>query len=101
VWSSPAAVNGTVYVGSDDNNTYALNATTGAKVWDYTTASWVESPPAVANTAVYMGNWAPDTNVYAIGNSAAATSQGTTPGFEVMLAFVGLVVAVYIVRMWS
>jgi outer membrane protein assembly factor BamB len=33
VWSSPAVVNGVVYVGSLDNNTYALNATTGAQLW--------------------------------------------------------------------
>jgi eukaryotic-like serine/threonine-protein kinase len=30
VFSSPAVVNGVVYVGSDDHNVYALNATTGA-----------------------------------------------------------------------
>jgi hypothetical protein len=34
--------NGVVYVGSDDNNVYALNASTGALLWSYTTGSWVE-----------------------------------------------------------
>ena len=34
-----------------------------------------------------------DHNVYAIGNAAAATSQGTTPGFDVVLVFAGLVFA--------
>ena len=31
VYSSPAVVNGVVYVGSENNNVYALNATTGIK----------------------------------------------------------------------
>jgi outer membrane protein assembly factor BamB len=76
VWSSPAVVNGVVYVGSLDNNTYALNATTGAQLWNYTTGNNVESSPAVVNGVVYVGCWTPDNNVYAIGNAAAATSQG-------------------------
>ena len=35
--SSPAVANGVVYVGSDDGNLYALNASTGAKLWSYAT----------------------------------------------------------------
>ncbi|GEM_PF-209484 len=34
--SSPAVVNGIVYFGSENNNTYALNATTGTQIWNYT-----------------------------------------------------------------
>src|SRR5437899_13665 len=33
--SSPTVVNGVVYVGSEDGRVYALNASTGAKVWSY------------------------------------------------------------------
>ena len=91
VESSPAVANGVVYVGSDDHNTYALNATTGGKLWSYTTGGQVSSP-AVANGVVYVGSF--DGNVYAIGNAAAATSQGT-PGFEVTLALVGLIIVAY------
>ena len=36
VLSSPAVANGVVYVGSNDNNVYALNATSGAKLWSFT-----------------------------------------------------------------
>ncbi|MGB8373000.1 MAG: PQQ-binding-like beta-propeller repeat protein, partial [Halobacteriota archaeon] len=54
VLSSPTVVNGVVYVGSEDNNTYALNATTGAKVWNYTTGGGVDSSPAVVNGVVYV-----------------------------------------------
>ena len=64
VGSSPAVVNGVVYVGSADNNVYALNATTGAKLWNYTTGGNVESSPAVANGVVYVGS--DDNNVYAL-----------------------------------
>ena len=101
VLSSPAVSNGVVYVGSENNNVYALNATSGAKVWSFTTGAAVLSSPAVVNGTVYVGGY--NSNVYAIGNEAAATSQGATPGFEVVLAFiglvfVGLVIAVYAVK---
>jgi PGF-CTERM protein len=90
----PHSFKGVVYVGSADNNTYALNATTGALVWNYTTGSFVVSSPAVSNGVVYVGSF--DHNVYAIGNAAAATSQGA-PGFEVAFAVVGLAVTAYVV----
>jgi outer membrane protein assembly factor BamB len=63
VLSSPAVANGVVYVGSDDDNVYALNASTGALVWKYTTGNFVFSSPAVANGVVYVGS--SDDNVYA------------------------------------
>src|SRR5208282_713818 len=39
VASSPAVANGVVYVGSNDGNVYALNASTGAKLWSYNARS--------------------------------------------------------------
>ena len=56
VESPPAVANGVVYVGSTDNNTYALNATTGTELWNYTTGGAVWSSPAVANGVVYVGS---------------------------------------------
>src|ERR1017187_6945304 len=50
--SSPAVVNGVVYVGSYDNNVYALNAGTGAMLWQFTTGGSVDSSPAVSNGLV-------------------------------------------------
>jgi glucose dehydrogenase len=41
--SSPAVVNGVIYVGSFDNNVYALYASTGAKVWSLATGGSVQS----------------------------------------------------------
>jgi outer membrane protein assembly factor BamB len=51
---SPAVVNGIVYIGSDDGNLYALNATTGTLIWNYTVGPPGQSSPAVANGIVYI-----------------------------------------------
>ena len=65
VESSPAVVKEVVYVGSDDDNVYALNASTGALLWRHTTGrASVRSSPAVANGVVYVGSF--DYNVYAL-----------------------------------
>jgi glucose dehydrogenase len=48
VYSSPAVVNEVLYIGSADSKIYALNASTGALVWSYTTGgNGVVSAPAV------------------------------------------------------
>ena len=62
--ASLAVVNGVVYVGSDDDNLYALDATTGALIWQFRTGGNVSSRPAVLNGAVYFGS--SDNNVYAL-----------------------------------
>jgi len=64
VVSSPAVINGIVYVGSDDGNVYALDAGTGSQQWEYTTGGMVRSSPAVINGTVYVGS--DDGNVYAL-----------------------------------
>ncbi|MFZ2451920.1 MAG: PQQ-binding-like beta-propeller repeat protein [Methylovulum miyakonense] len=56
VASSPAVVNGVVYVGSYDGNVYAINAATGVQKWAYPTGGIVGSSPAVANGVVYIGS---------------------------------------------
>jgi serine/threonine-protein kinase len=61
--SSPAVANGVVYLGSDDNHIYALNAKTGAVLWAYVTGNYVRSAPAVVNGVVFVGS--DDGNVYA------------------------------------
>jgi len=50
---SPVVANGMVYIGSQDYNLYALNATTGALVWKYYTGYRADYSPAVANGIVY------------------------------------------------
>jgi len=78
VISSPAVANGVVYVGSVDDNVYALNATTGAKLWSYTSAGPVQSSPAVANGVVYVGS--NDYNVYALNATTGALLWSYTTG---------------------
>ncbi|HYK36730.1 PQQ-binding-like beta-propeller repeat protein [Alloacidobacterium sp.] len=70
IQSSPAVVNGVVYFGSDDHNLYAVNASTGARLWTYTTGGFVNSSPAVVNGVVYFGSG--DDNVYALNASTGA-----------------------------
>jgi outer membrane protein assembly factor BamB len=65
-----------VYVGGDDGNLYALNATTGTMLWSFTTQALVTSSPAVANGVVYVGS--DDNNLYAIGNRTT-TLTATAP----------------------
>jgi outer membrane protein assembly factor BamB/predicted nucleic acid-binding Zn ribbon protein len=64
IQSSPAIVNGTVYIGSRDGKIYALNAATGVEQWEYQTGSWVDSSPVVVDNVVYAGS--NDGNVYAL-----------------------------------
>jgi eukaryotic-like serine/threonine-protein kinase len=68
--SSPAVVGDTVYVGSNDNNLYAINLETGVLRWKFKTESRVASSPAVAGGVVYFGSY--DGNFYAVD---AATGQ--------------------------
>ncbi len=53
--SSPAVVNGVIYVGSEDGNTYALIASTGTELWSFQTGE-TSSSPAVVNGVVYVGS---------------------------------------------
>ena len=55
VESCPAVAGGMVFVGSGDDNVYALNATTGI-IWNYTTGGWVVSSPAVVGGVVFVGS---------------------------------------------
>ena len=82
--SSPAVVNGVVYVGSFDRNVYALNATTGAILWTYTTGGEVWSSPAVVNGVVYIGST--DNNVYALDARTGARLWQYPTGFYVYSA---------------
>ena len=61
--SSPAVADGNIYVGSEDNNIYCFNASTGAKEWSYQTGNFVDSSPAIANSTLYVGS--DDNHIYA------------------------------------
>jgi len=49
--SSPAVADGAVYVGSRDNNLYAVDASDGTEVWRFETDNGVFSSPAVADVS--------------------------------------------------
>src|SRR5690242_10275978 len=53
VFSSPAVVDGTVFVGSSDHSVYALDAATGALRWRARIGGAVNSSPAVADGTVF------------------------------------------------
>ncbi len=70
--SSPAVVNGVVYVGSDSNGSvYALNASTGAQLWSFATGESLLASPAVANGVVYVEQYG-GSNLYALDASTGA-----------------------------
>ncbi|MFH0769659.1 MAG: PQQ-binding-like beta-propeller repeat protein, partial [Chloroflexota bacterium] len=54
----------TVFVGSEDNHLYAVNAITGEEIWNISTGGKVTSSPALADGIVYIGS--DDGNLYAI-----------------------------------
>jgi len=76
--SSPAVANNVVYVGSDDNNLYAFDATgtlncTGtprlcAPLWTATTAGPIYSSPAIANRTIYVGSQDNSLHAYSLPN---------------------------------
>ena len=57
VVSTPAIVQGVVFVGSNDGNLYALDQQTGAMKWKFEAHSRVPSSPAVADGVVYFGSY--------------------------------------------
>jgi outer membrane protein assembly factor BamB len=71
IHSSPAVVNGIVYIGSNDNHIYALNASTGAVIWTVTTGNAVQSSPAVVGGVAYVGS--EDGKVYALNSTTGST----------------------------
>jgi outer membrane protein assembly factor BamB len=75
-YSSPAqSPDGTVvYVGSSDNNLYAINAADGSYKWAFRTGGSVYSSPTLSpdGTVVYVGS--NDHNLYAI-NTADGTKK--------------------------
>ena len=78
VRSSPAVSNNIVYVGSNDNNLYAIDAVSGKEIWRFTTGNSVSSSPAVSNGVIYFrcGN-----TLYGVGGDSSnlVITQTTAP----------------------
>jgi len=58
VKSSPAIVDGRVYIGSSDKHVYALDVQTGRQVWSAVLDDMVEASPTLVDNVVYIGTLA-------------------------------------------
>jgi outer membrane protein assembly factor BamB len=63
-FTTPVLVNGVLYIGSQDHSVYALSASDGRKIWNFTTGEEVYYPPTVSNNVVYVTSY--DGNIYAL-----------------------------------
>ena len=73
---------GTVYVGSDDGNLYAVDAATGTEEWAFETENSVNSSPTVVNGTVYVGS--NDHNLYAVDTATGTEKWAFETGGLVM-----------------
>ncbi|HMB91438.1 MAG TPA: PQQ-binding-like beta-propeller repeat protein [Rhodothermales bacterium] len=64
VRSTPALVDGTLYVGSGDGKLYAIDAATGNEQWRFETQGAIHASPAVADGRVYVSSR--DQHLYAV-----------------------------------
>jgi len=62
--TSPVVVDGTVFVGNDDDNLCAVNASTGEELWHFKLGGKINSSPAVAGGTVFVKS--DDDNLYAV-----------------------------------
>lgn len=81
--SSPALANGTVFVGSGDQNVYALDMARGAVKWIFPTGDVVHASPAVVGGVVYIGSW--DRNLYAIDAATGKERWRYTTGNDTVI----------------
>tara|TARA_R110002072_G_scaffold4174_2_gene29460 strand:- start:48577 stop:50664 length:2088 start_codon:yes stop_codon:yes gene_type:complete len=70
ILSSPAIVDGTVFIGSTDNSVYAIDQVSGKKRWSYATQDMVEAPALVLDGRVYIGS--SDGFLYALDSKTGA-----------------------------
>ena len=62
--------NGVIFVPSEDDTLYALNAATGTELWSYTTGGYLTSQPVIVNGMVYQTGF--DGTIYAFSLPGAA-----------------------------
>ncbi|ERJ07814.1 alcohol dehydrogenase cytochrome c protein [Halorhabdus tiamatea SARL4B] len=75
MFSSPTIADGTVFVGSGDNNVYSLDGETGKENWHFETGGWVRSSPIVVDGTVFVGSR--DSKVYALEADVSGSSEGS------------------------
>jgi eukaryotic-like serine/threonine-protein kinase len=78
IHSSPAIANGVVYIGSNDQKLYAINAATGAEKWAAPTGNSIYSSPISVNGVVYVGSF--DRKLYAFDAQTGAQKWAMPTG---------------------
>jgi hypothetical protein len=73
---TPAVSQGLVYIGSYDNNLYALNAADGKFQWKYPTDGGIVTRPVVLDGNIYFGS---EDNVYVVSAAPGKWFGRTTP----------------------
>jgi len=81
IGSSPAiGMDGTIYIGSDDRNLYALNSD-GSLKWKYKTSDRIFSSPAIGSDGtIYIGSY--DNYLYATKSSSIGLANSPWPKFH-------------------
>ena len=64
VFSSPALADGTLFVGSEDENLYAIDIAAGKVNWKFKTGGAIHSSPAIHESKVFFGSF--DGHYYAV-----------------------------------
>lgn len=64
LFSSPKIADGTIYIGSEDKNLYAIDEKTGQQKWKFLTGAAVHSSAAIADGIVYFSSF--DGFIYAV-----------------------------------
>jgi outer membrane protein assembly factor BamB len=84
ILSSPAVAGDAVYINSFDNDTYALNASTGILLWKITIGHGycMQSSPSVYKGLVYTGSytWSPVDKIYALNATTGKIVWNYTTG---------------------
>ena len=80
--SSPTVVNDTVFIGSADNNLYAVDRETGTEQWAFETEGFPSTSPNVIDGTIFFGSL--DGNVYAADAATGEQQWVFTTGNEVV-----------------
>ena len=78
VQSSVVFDNNTLFIGTEDGNFDALNATTGAMVWTYTVGTRIDSSPTISHGIIYVGSI--DGKLYAFNEKTGQVLWSTATG---------------------
>lgn len=80
-FSSPALVDDVLYLGCNDGNMRAVNATTGSVLWSFSTVCGICGEPAVDSATVYFGGQ--DGYVYALDRATGRRRWSSGLGYHI------------------